>query len=208
LELTKAKENTMKVLALNCAAAKEGDVSADILEAFLDGLQKKDVEIEFVNVKDLDISPCRGCTDNMTFEFDDDCRCEDDMNKLYPMFRESDVWIFGVSLEYEGTSYYLKNLLDRMEPLFQPVYFGGGDLPVEKPRAGKIILTATYGSDTRENLALLEEELRSLAILFSKEYAGTIEFPAALALDAGRWKQQLEQISGMAENFAESGIVR
>ena len=51
----------MKLLALFGSPRRKGNTAA-LLNAFLEGAQdKKEVEIEFVNLQEKDIKPCKDC---------------------------------------------------------------------------------------------------------------------------------------------------
>lgn len=163
----------MKFLALNCSSA--GDVRLD--KAFDLMIEKlgPTAEINKFTIRDLDIKPCYSCTAQYSYKYDDKCRCDDDMNKMYPFFKESDTWFFALKVEDIESLTYLRNLLDRMEPLFQPIYFldngmdfsSAPDIKLKGKIAGLVFCETEY-KETAEKIA---EHLESVSILFDKKFS-------------------------------------
>lgn len=163
----------MKFLALNCSST--GDVRLD--KAFDLMIEKlgPTAEINKFTIRDLDIKPCYSCTAQYSYKYDDKCRCDDDMNKMYPFFKESDTWFFALKVEDIESLTYLRNLLDRMEPLFQPIYFldngmdfsSAPDIKLKGKIAGLVFCETEY-KETAEKIA---EHLESVSILFDKKFS-------------------------------------
>ncbi len=163
----------MKVLALNCSSEPDESLESYMRE-FLDALPVG-TEITHYTVRNLNIEPCYSCTAQYSFQYDIKCRCEDDMNTLYPIFRDCDVWIFAVKVAENGADIYLKNVLDRMEPLFQPVYFlnSGFDFSSapDFKLNGKIGCIALFESQHKTKATSIFKHLESLSMLFGKKFA-------------------------------------
>lgn len=111
----------MNVLLLDCISPKLDLETHKAVESLIDGFKSAGANINSIQVNDLDIKPCFSCTSQSSFVFGSKCRCDDDMNTLYPEFRLADIWVFAAHVNTNGSTEYLKNLLDRLEPLFQPI---------------------------------------------------------------------------------------
>lgn len=171
-----------------------------LLDKFLDGMRRANADISFFNISNLDIKPCKECTVDLLYDHVDYCRCDDDMNSLYPIFRKADIWIFAAPLNLNGTAEYLKNILDRMEPLFQPIFLadsGSGDFPPDLKSTGKIAFIGSYPSEFDKSASNVIELFESLSILFSKDFTG-------LALRTGTELNDSE-FDGLAINVENAG---
>lgn len=163
----------MKFLALNCSST--GDVRLD--KAFNSLIEKlgSDAEINQFTIRDLDIKPCYSCTAQYSYQYDEKCRCDDDMNKMYPFFKDSDIWIFALKVEDNDSLTYLRNLLDRMEPLFQPIYFLDNGLDFssapDTKLNGKIAGLVFYETEYKDKADKIAEHLESISILFDKQFS-------------------------------------
>jgi multimeric flavodoxin WrbA len=196
----------MKALILNCVSDAQ-DITIDYLNSFKNGLQAGGAEIKEFVIKDLEINPCYSCTAQYSFDYADKCRCDDDMNKLYAEFKATDTWIFASKIGANGNLKYLKNLLDRMEPLFQPSYFfdGGisGTIPPENKVDGKILFLSSMNENNRIFADNIVGHIDSLSLLFAKIFAGTIMINSE---DLGNkdWNKTLTE---QGRKFAEQGEI-
>lgn len=172
----------MKVLALNASPKEEFGNTSLILNPFLDGMKITGAEIELVYLNRLNIQPCRECTDDLTFESSGKCNCDDDMNSLYPKFREADIWIFATPNYYDGIVPKLKHMLDRMEPLFSPL----NDFSGKNEFSGKLAFVSTCDLFELDNFEIITNHFKSLCELYSKEFAGALLRPHVNALVALR----------------------
>ncbi|MBX3043462.1 MAG: flavodoxin family protein [Candidatus Kapabacteria bacterium] len=169
----------MKVLILDCV---KNDFSPELkpaLDKFVEGIESAGGQVSLLNIKDLDIKPCFSCTTQSSFKFDDKCRCDDDMNRLYPEFRNHDSWVFISHINSNGSTNYLKNLLDRMEPLFQPVFTLDSmevAIPPDNKLNGKIALLSSYEYESADLARNISDYIDSISLLFSKQSAGSILF--------------------------------
>jgi len=169
----------MKVLILDCVKNDLSSETKTVLEKFAAGIKDAGGEVKVYNINDLDIKPCFSCTSQSSFQYKDSCRCDDDMNKLYPDFRESEVWVFVAHINSNGSTLYLKNLLDRMEPLFQPIYIldsASVTIPPDNKLNGKMLLLSSYEYESADLARSISDYIDSIAMLFSKETAGNILF--------------------------------
>ncbi len=178
----------MKAIAFNTSPCGKNGYTEKILQPFLAGLKESGTELKLYYTNELDIQPCRGCTDETTFESNGKCLCDDDMNDLYPQFRESDIWIFASPNYPNNISPVFKNLLDRLEPLYQPVFETNGspdyEKQQEKDKTGKIVFISSGGLWEKESFNQIEDQIRSVSTLFNMEFAGSLLRPHSWALDA------------------------
>lgn len=188
----------MKVLVLDCIKDNEGAETKIALDKFIEGIANAGAEIKIINVNDLDIKPCYSCTAQYSFSYSDKCRCDDDMNQLYPEFRNSDSWVFATHVNSNGATKYIKNVLDRMEPLFQPINNVDSDSLIEQNAFsdGKMILLSSYEHESAELARDISEYVDSISLLFSKKIAGNILFDQS-RID----EKRLDMIYSFGKNF-------
>ena len=158
--------------------SQEDDVcSRKLVGSFIDGLYEIGSDYNVFKIEELNILPCNECTKDIHFEYTNKCRCDDDMNKIYPQLKDYPNWVFVVPMVKSYTVTYLKNFLDRLEPMFQPL-INMSNLPEfnipQVTNNGVISLIATATSNNFENALVVEEELSSVSTLFSKNYAGSL----------------------------------
>jgi multimeric flavodoxin WrbA len=172
----------MKVLAFNTSPDKENGTTDQILTPFIEGMKEKGAEVELIYTADLDINPCRACTEMDLFEYDGVCRCEDHMNSLYPKFREADLWVFASPVYANRTNKDLQNLLDRLEPLFQPTFPNGS--PAESKSQGKIAFVGSSSMWSLHSFDPILEHIKSLSMMFERDFAGALVRPHAWTLSS------------------------
>ncbi len=158
--------------------SQENDVSSrKFIDSFVDGLHENNSDYQIIKIEDLNIVPCNECTKELTFEYSEKCRCEDDMNMLYPQLRILSNWVFVVPVINSYTITYFKNFLDRLEPMFQPLISINGtsdfNIPINMNN-GTVSLIASSTSPNYENALLIEEEISSVCMLLSKNYVGAL----------------------------------
>jgi multimeric flavodoxin WrbA len=174
----------MKVLTLNfCSNGKDGFRSL-LLEPFIEGLKMAGAEVELVDTSGLYIEPCRGCTKDILYESDGTCKCQDDMQKLYPKFRESDIWVFATPANMNGSLNILMNILDRLEPLFQlPDEFPDFDFPNDDiQQKGKMVLISASCTNENDGYQCMVGHFQDMSKVFAREFAGAILRPQAEAI--------------------------
>ncbi len=174
----------MKILAFNCSPKQFDNLTPLMIEAFLKGAETAGAKIEQVNTCDLEIGPCRGCTDNMLFEYKHTCDCNDDMIPLYPKLKEADVWVFATSVFETGVPKVFTNVLDRLEPLFHPFILNGTiKLPEENAaKSGKILFMGTSNLKNDSVFSEVQEHISSVSDMFGKEFLGSITRTNARAI--------------------------
>ena len=173
----------MKVLAINSSPRKQSGNTALILDPFLEGIKEAGGEVELVFSHDLLINPCRRCTEDSDFESKGKCECDDDMNDLYPKFRDADIWIFAFPNYLNSMNANLKNLLDRMEPLFEVDF--EAMLPQKiNGEKGKMVCVSTCGFWDMKNFNLILAHMKEISALFDRQFSGSLLRPHSWALNA------------------------
>jgi multimeric flavodoxin WrbA len=106
----------MNVLAINGSPHMEEGNTAMILSPFLDGIREAGANVELFYTRKLNIRPCNG---DMSCWFKNPGKCvqQDDMQMLFPKFKEADVIVWASPVYYAGVTGPLKNLMDRQLPL-------------------------------------------------------------------------------------------
>ncbi len=166
----------MNILAFNCSPKQYDNLATQMIEAFLNGAQSAGAKVEQVNTCSLEIGPCRGCTNDMLYEYKNTCDCNDDMIPLYPKLKQSDVWIFGTSVLESGVPKVFTNVLDRLEPLFHPFVLNGTiKLPEEdSTKSGKVLFIGTSNLKDSSIFNEVTEHIESVSSMFDKEFLGAI----------------------------------
>lgn len=184
----------MKTLVLNCLTKNTNNNEHKIIDTLLKELQSLGSEVEIYNIPDLDINPCKACTTDYLFEYSTKCRCNDDMNMLYPIFKSNNNWIFIAESSIKESVYYLKNLLDRMEPLFQPLYFYSNglsnNLSPNLISEGNILFVDFANFDNKLRAAIIKH-ISSYSLLFNRVFSGYIEINENSNVNSAIIKEQL-----------------
>lgn len=175
----------MKVIAFNASPNRDSGTTALILNPFISGLRAEGAIVETKYIFDLNIEPCRGCTSNMLFEPDSDCQIKDDMAELYPKLQEADLWIFASPNYLNNITSGLKNLLDRLEPLFEPPFLFEHNSCHDKIREslpkrttqGKILLISTCGLWSMDNFSSIIDQMKAVASMLGREFLPPILRP-------------------------------
>ncbi|MFP4368829.1 MAG: flavodoxin family protein [Candidatus Kapaibacterium sp.] len=176
----------MKVIAINSSPNMEKGNTALILNPFLDGLREAGAEVNLFYTGNMIIEPCRACTEDTSFESGGICLCNDDMNRLYPHFRDADLWVFASPNYINGITGSLKNVLDRLEPLFTSrIEIDGIDKDNFEPKKdGRVVLVSTCDLWGLDNFDQMIDQIKAISGLFSREFAGALLRPHSGAVNA------------------------
>ena len=116
----------MKVIVLHGSARKGGDTDT-LAEHFLRGLGGEEAhEVTHFRPIEMDIAHCRGA-DCMGCAAGGGCVIQDDMQAVYPVFRDADVVVMASPMFWGYMTSQLKTLFDRFEAVVSPTYFGNKD---------------------------------------------------------------------------------
>ena len=101
-----------KIIILNGSPRKNGNTAA-LTCAFAKGARAAGNTVTEFFVHDMDIRGCLGCWGGGK-NYDSPCVQKDDMDKIYPLYRDADVVVLSSPLYYWAISGQLKNVFDRL----------------------------------------------------------------------------------------------
>ena len=133
-----------KICILNGSPRPKGNTKA-LITSFIKGAEAAGNEILCFDLQKMDIHGCLGCCGGGKDEAHP-CVQRDDMEKIYPAYREADVVVLASPMYYWGISGQLKCAFDRLFAVAEltPNY--------ENPHKDCILLMAAEG-DTESNFA-------------------------------------------------------
>lgn len=169
----------MKVLAFNSSLWMDKGTTALLLAPFLEGMREEGAEIELFYTSKLDINPCQG--DFNCLKTSGECSQVDDMQMLLPKLREADIWVFTTPVYWDGIASPLKNLMERMLPLWQPFFElkdGHSRHPLrEGVKRGRVVLVSSCGLWEMDNFDPLLAHMRAFCRNADREFAGALLRP-------------------------------
>ncbi len=126
------------IVILNGSPRKNGNTSA-LVKAFTQGAESAGHTVTEFFLGGMDIHGCKGCFGGHSSR---ECPCvqQDDMNKIYPAVKDSDVVVLSSPLYYWTMSGQIRTALDRLFALEE----GDGNLLRGNGR-GSVLLMAAEG---------------------------------------------------------------
>lgn len=170
----------------------------NVLRHFIYGMEDAGSEIEVVNIRTLEINPCRVCTDDPLFYSNGKCECDDDMQMIYPKMRESENIV--IATPFTGVMQnQLINFLDRLGPLFtieENVNFKGN--------------LALIGTSTKWDVKVftpLVHHIQEFSPVIARKFAGAVLRPHSLAYDMDDIDEESQNmVNQAAEELGKSFI--
>lgn len=101
-----------KILVLNGSPRKNGNTAA-LIDNFVRGAQESGNTVTRVDLQSIKYSPCIGCLKGGK-DPESPCVQKDDMDKVYPAYKDADVIILASPLYYWSFSAQLKGAIDRL----------------------------------------------------------------------------------------------
>ena len=125
-----------KIVILNGSPRKTGNTSA-LVKAFTEGAEAAGHEVVCFHLDSMDIHGCKGCFGGHSSQ---ECPCvqKDDMAKIYPAVKTSDVVVLATPLYYWNMSGQLRTTIDRLFALEE----GDGNLLRGHGRASALLMAA------------------------------------------------------------------
>lgn len=125
-----------KIVVLNGSPRKKGNTSA-LVKAFTEGAQSAGNTVTEFFLDGMGIHGCKGCFGGHSSR---ECPCvqKDDMAKIYPAVKESDVIVLATPLYYWNMSGQLRTAIDRLFALEE----GDGNLLRGNGRACALLMAA------------------------------------------------------------------
>ena len=125
-----------KIVILNGSPRKTGN-TAGLVKAFTEGAESAGHEVTYFHLDSMDIHGCKGCFGGHS-SLDCPCVQKDDMVKIYPAVKASDVVVLATPLYYWNMSGQLRTAIDRLFALEE----GDGNLLRGHGRASALLMAA------------------------------------------------------------------
>jgi multimeric flavodoxin WrbA len=196
----------MKVLAINGSPHGEKGNTALILEPVLDGMKEAGAELHLFCTKRLKINPCQG-EHNCWFKTPGKCFQKDDMQEVLPKLIEADILVLATPLYVDGMTGPMKNLLDRVIPIGDPI-MELRDGHCRHPRregvkSGKLVLVSNCGFWELDNFDPLLVHMQAVSRNLGREFSGALLRPHGPALKP--MMQQGMPVNDVLEAAKEAG---
>jgi multimeric flavodoxin WrbA len=176
---------TMKVIALNGSARGKKGVTWKLLDPLLKGLLEGGATVKDIQLKEMNISFCRACLTCM-HKTPGQCAQRDDMDQLYPLLKESDLFVMGTPVYTDSMSAQMKTVMDRcicgMDPFLRVDPASRVRHPYRWAMPSKFFLVSTSGFPEMESFLPLIMTFRAQAANFGCESIGEICIPGSIAL--------------------------
>ena len=101
-----------KIIILNGSPHKNGNTSA-LVKSFTEGAESSGNKVTEFFLDDMNIHGCKGCFSGGK-DPDSPCSQKDDMDKIYPIYKEADIVVLATPLYYWTISGQLKTAFDRL----------------------------------------------------------------------------------------------
>jgi multimeric flavodoxin WrbA len=171
-----------------------------LLTSFVEGMVEADATVETIFAKRYKIRPCLGDF-HCWYEKVGKCIQKDDMEKLYPKFREADILVLAIPIYFPFPGE-IQNLLNRLMPLVEPILeFHDGRTRAkfhDDVKISKIVLVSTGGWWEKENMNLLVQFVEHMARDGNVEFSGAILRPHAFLMD--KYKEKADEILRVTKN--------
>ncbi len=175
----------MKILAINGSPHMDKGSTALVLNSFLDGIRSAGGAVEIFYTRELNIQSCNGDL-SCRLKHPGDCMIKDDMEMLYPKFRDADVIVYASPVYDSSITAPLKNLIDRMLPLGQPLMeIRDGHTHQPSPEGSKpqkVVLVSSCAYWEADNFDPVIVWMEAFCRSWSKEYVGALLRPHGDAL--------------------------
>ncbi len=156
-----------------------------MLDSLLRGLSEGGATVREFQLNEMNISCCRACLTCM-HKTPGQCAQRDDMDRLYPLLKESDLFVMGTPVYTDNMSSQMKAVMDRcicgMEPFLRVDTTNRVRHPYCWTMPSKFLLVSTSGFPEPETFLPLIMTFRAQAANFGCESIGEICIPGSLAL--------------------------
>ncbi|MFA7694584.1 MAG: flavodoxin family protein [Methanoregula sp.] len=122
-----------KVIGLLGSPLPEGN-TAQLLARAMQGARDAGCDVELVPVTCLDF---QGCQENFFCQDHETCILDDDMQQMFPKFREMDGLILATPIMTMGIPGTLKSFIDRFQVFFMAKYHRNQPLVTPEKKAGR-----------------------------------------------------------------------
>jgi len=202
----------MKALLINGSSRGTGGITGRLLQSFRSGFLSGNNEAEMINLSGLTFGHCRSCFSCM-HDSPGVCRLDDDMKKIYPELKTSDLLVIGTPLYTDSMSSLTKAFFDRcicsMEPFIHEDDNGRFRHSFNWKMPAKFILLSTSGFPERENFKPLSETVRAQAYNFGSVFSAEILIPGSIAfqMDRSLLEHRLELVREAGIEIGTKGMI-
>ena len=191
----------MKVLVINSSPMMEKGNTEMILNPLLEGMKYAGAEVELFYSKKLHINPCDG-EHSCWFKNPGICYQDDDMQMLYPKFKDSEIWVFATPLYWGGITSSLKIMMDRLLPLLEASVVLKNDhchqVLRNDVKKGKVVIVSTCGLWEVDNFYPMLAHMRTFCKGVERELVGALLRPHASEL------RRIKEIGSQTDDVIES----
>lgn len=196
----------MKAVVINGSPQGEKGNTALILTSFLDGMKEAGAEVEIFYTGKMNIKPCQG-EYHCWFKKPGECFQDDDMKEFLPELMEAEIFILATPLYVDGMTGPLKNMLDRIIPIAEPIIELQDDHCRHPGRInvknGKLVLVSNCGFWELDNFDALVAHIQAIGRNLNMEFAGALLRPHGPVLK-GMMDQGMD-VSDIFEAAKEAG---
>lgn len=132
-----------KIVILNGSPRKNGNTSA-LTAAFKKGAEEAGNTVTEFHLSTMKINGCLGCWCGGK-DPEHPCAQRDDMDKIYPVYKEADVVVLASPLYYWFVSGFLKNAFDRLFAVAE------GNPGFRNPKKESVLIMAAEGNGFEES---------------------------------------------------------
>ncbi|KPK64460.1 iron-sulfur flavoprotein [candidate division WOR_3 bacterium SM23_42] len=202
----------MKAIAINGSPRKDRGNTATILNAFTQGMKDAGAEVEVIYTKNLKPKLCTGEL-QCWWKTPGECYIKDDMQKVYPKLRKSDILILATPV-YIPLPGEMQIFINRLCPLAVPLLETREGRTRARLRDDvkihKILLVSTGGWWEKENLDTVVRIAKELAEDMSVEFSGAVLRPHAFLMKKkGELTEEgtviIDEVKKAGYDFARSG---
>lgn len=133
-----------KIIVLNGSPRKNGNTSA-LVQSFTKGAESVGNTVTVFHLGSMNIHGCKGCFSGGKNP-ESPCVQKDDMDKIYPVYKEADVVVLATPLYYWSISGQLKTAFDRLFAVAEC------DPNYRNPKKESVLLMAAEGNGFEETL--------------------------------------------------------
>lgn len=133
-----------KIIILNGSPRKTGNTAA-LIQAFTEGAKSAGNTVTEFFLDGMEIHGCKGCCGGGKNP-DSPCVQKDDMDKIYPVYKQADIVVLATPLYYWTISGQLKTAFDRLFAVAEC------DKDYRNPKKESILLMAAEGHGFEETL--------------------------------------------------------
>lgn len=150
--IKKVSQMSKKIIVLNGSPRKNGNTSA-LIDRFTEGARSSGHTVSRFDIQQMNMHPCIGCLKGGK-DPNSPCTQKDDMEKVYPVFKEADIIVLASPLYCWSFSAQLKAAIDRLFAVMEE--YG------RTPEKDCMMIIAAEGNDD-ENIAPMISYYETLA---------------------------------------------